>query len=36
MQFHNPYVERLQTGFFNRKIALSADCTNPVERDPIS
>ena len=34
MQFHDPYTERLQTGFVNRFFALSVDCTNPVERDP--
>ena len=36
MQFHDPYIERLQTWFLYRIIAFSVDCTNPLERYPIS
>ena len=35
MQFHNPYIEGLQTGFLYRIIALSVECINPVGRVPI-
>ena len=36
MQVHDPYIERLETGFLYRIIALSFVSTNPVEKDLMS